>query len=770
VKTFALATTALIGQLAIFSPALAQTAAPAPQAQPPAAQAPDAPSAPDAGAHLSDIIVTAQRRSESLQRAAISVSAIGGADLAKANITTPTQLTQLVPAFRSNNVAGPYANFTIRGIGTFSTTIFGEPAVVTNFDGVPLAFITSAHGTFYDLDRVEILKGPQGTLYGRNATGGVVNVITKQPGDTFGGNLGVSIGNYNSRIINGAVNVPISDTLTTRTAFQVSRHDGYMEDGTDDEDNIAGRFTARYDPHSDFSITFVGDYSHDGGKGNGATLLRSETATGEGGFIGDPRSGVYLQDPAIQSVFTAAGVPARNPENAFQDNTYWGVSANIEWNTPIGTLTVIPAHRETSVFYFSDVPTFYYGEDAHTKQDSIEARLASNNAGSPLKWLIGTFYLHDSAISEGLTEQNTALSISDYNNTGHTIAGFGQATYSITHALRLTAGVRYTSDTKATDSPRFTVNNFPFATYNFHVFPPANAGTQVLLLDASKTWDAFTYKAGLEFDAAKDSLLYFNVDRGFKAGVFFFASPTVFSANPEYVTSYTLGSKNRFFNQKLQLNLEAFLLDYTDQQLNHQSFVPGVGNTTVTENIGASKIYGAEAELRYLVGSHTNLNLDVQWEHARYTKFSYLSPTNTSASQTCPVTPATGGFNIDCSGRSALYTPEWLIQGGIDHTIPLGNGGDLVLSAMSRYESKRYTQLSYLPETVAAPYTDTDLSVTYRAPSQRWSLTAFVQNVENNDVISLTSVGRTYTMANGGILTAVLQPPRTFGARLDVNF
>jgi iron complex outermembrane receptor protein len=231
-----------------------------------------------------------------------------------------------------------------------------------------------------------------------------------------------------------------------------------------------------------------------------------------------------------------------------------------------------------------------------------------------------------------------------------------------------------------------------------------------------------------------------------------------------------LGSKNRFLDQRLQLNAEAFVLDYTDQQLNHQSFLPGVGNTTVTENIGQSKIYGAEAELRYLLMPTTRLNLTGQWEHARYTKFTYLSPTNTSASQTCPVAPVTGGFNVDCSGRSALYTPEWLFQGGIDQTFPLHNSGSVVFSVNTRYESKRYTQLSYIPESVSGAYTSTDLSLTYNAPSEQWNIAAYVQNVENNDVISIVSLGRTYTMARGGLLSAVLQPPRTYGVRLAFNF
>lgn len=732
---------------------------------------PTAPAQGQGATGLGDIIVTAQHRSENLQRTPMSIAALGGDSLTRQNITIPAQITQLVPAFRANNVVGPYANFTIRGIGTFASTPFGEPAVVTNVEGVPIAFITSAHGLLYDLQRVEILKGPQGTLYGRNASAGVINLIANKPGNDFGGNLGVSIGNYNARVVQGAVDIPISDTLKTRTAFLISNHDGYYKDGTDDEDNRSGRFTLQYKPSSNVTASIVADYSHDGGKGNGSTLISSETATGQPStFIGGARSGTFLQIPVIQNMFLKDQVPVRNPANLFQDNTFWGVTGTLDWHTDIGTLTLIGAHRAARIDYFSDFPTFYYGDKGAFHQNSIEARFGGDIARK-LKWIVGTFYLTGAGHDQEINEQSLALSSSDINITTRTFAVFAQGTYSLTDRLRLTGGVRYTIDHKTSDSPRYTANNFPFATFPFSEgFPPVDLGTKVLTLAAAHTWRAVTYKGGVEYDVAPDSLLYANIDRGYKAGVFFFASPTVNTANPEYVTSYTIGSKNRFFDRKLQVNLEGFMLDYTNQQLNYRSFVPGVGNTTVTANIGRSKIYGAEVDLRYIATPTTTLNLIAQYEHARYTSFKYVAPTDTSNTQNCPQTVVSGGFQVNCSGRPALFTPTWVIQGGIQQKLPLANGGDVTFDVNSRYETSRWLQISYIPEAHQGAYTDTDLMMTYNPPSKRWSVSAFVNNLENNNIKSVVYIGRIYTKTRGGLLDAVLQAPRTFGGRLDVKF
>lgn len=198
------------------------------------------------GAALQEIVVTAQRRAESLQNAALPVSALSGEQLAQSGATSVQDLTQLIPALQISQAAGPYSLFFLRGVGNFNGNSLSDAAVALSVDGVYIARPSSTVGMFFDLSRVETLKGPQGTLYGRNATGGAINVITNKPTDNFEADAGIDIGNYDLVKVDGALNLPVNDQLSTRFSAQsIDRH-GYMSDGTDDENGRAGRAQVRF--------------------------------------------------------------------------------------------------------------------------------------------------------------------------------------------------------------------------------------------------------------------------------------------------------------------------------------------------------------------------------------------------------------------------------------------------------------------------------------------------------------------------------------------
>lgn len=722
---------------------------------------------------LGEIIVTAQQRSENLQRAAISVSAVGSDALLKANVTDANHLTNLIPAFRSNPTSGPYANFSIRGISNFTTNAQQDNAVVVNIGGVPLARPSGPNGMFYDLERVEVLKGPQGILYGRNATGGVVNLIPKAPGETFGGAVSVNLGNYDTVQANAGIDVPVSDTLFTRTAVQVVRHDGYYQDGTGDEDSRAARFSARWEASPDVRFTLVGDYAIQQGMGPGASLIYSETATsnttGLKGFLVGPWTGQLSQDPRIQSQFTAAGVAVRRSDSVFQDNKFWGVTGTLEARTGIGEITAIAAHRVTDVDFESLVATFYNGEKGPQNQDSLEIRLASN-PGSRLQYLFGGFFLDEKVHVQQINEQNTVLSNATLRLHNRTYAGFGQLTYSLFDGFRLSGGVRYNVDDKKSNSPRYSIADYPFLTTSLRDRPPEYTGTFVGTTDQSKSFHSTTWKAGFEYDAAPDSLIYGNVATGFKAGGFSYGPPGGIPFNPEHVTSYVLGSKNRFFDHKLQINIEAFLLKYKDQQVQFFATLPGIGNFTITRNVAASTIKGFEWDAIYLLTHNTRLNFSGQVQKGTYDDFIYNTVNDPRNNQGCPVTVLAGSYDVNCSGKDLVNAPRLVLQGGIDQTIPLANGGNLVASVLERYESSRQTYLSYLRETKAPHYNRTDLSLTYNSPDRRWALQLWVQNLENKAVIDIVNPGRGYKISSGGLLNESLQPPRTFGARGTFNF
>lgn len=750
-------------------------AATAHQASPPDDSAAVGSTIPNSAPQLQDIIVTAQRRSESAQKAAVSVTAVSNDLLVQKGVTDISQLSQLAPALRAIPNQGSYTSFAIRGINSFSANAFADPVVVVNLDGVPLAHPTGAHGLFYDVDRVEILKGPQGTLYGRNATGGAVNVNPARPTSSFGGFANVEIGNYGEFMGTGAINLPVSREFAVRAAGQFVRRNGYFKDGTGDDKAESGRLSLRWKPANGLIFDLVGDYSHQGGKGPGGAIISRRDApgapAGDVHFIGDPWQGNTSPDPRYTGLYSVGGFAPRRQGLSTIDNDYYGVTGTASYSGAIGDVALIAAYRATDIFYFGNTTAFYIGENARTDQYSGEVRYTTPAIG-PVKLLVGAFYLHDQISSRNPIETAaTSLNNQTITGTSAAYAGFGNLTLSATDRLRFTGGLRYTSERKTTDSQSRLVTGVNFQTFNFIPFPDANLGTLRFRSIAARTFSKVTWKAGVEFDAAPRSLLYANVGTGFKAGGFFIGPAGGNSYEPETVTAYAAGSKNRFLDNRLQLNVEAFLYKYRNQQVAHQRFYPApTGIVFVTDNAGSSTIYGAELEAQYLVTRNTRLSAQVQYLHSNYDQLTYLSPTSIATNSTCPSPPVVGGFQADCSGRSLPFTPKFVLSGGISHTIPLYSGAKIILSVDSRYESARWTQLNYLPENYAPSYTRTDAQISFAAARERWSVTAFVQNIENKAVIAGTLTGRNYNSNVGGIVDAILQAPRTYGVRVGLKF
>jgi iron complex outermembrane recepter protein len=735
-----------------------------------AQQAASTASEPDSGTELQEIVITAQQRAESSQKAALVVDTVTAQDLANSGVTEVSDLTHIVPALTISTFNGPFFNYAIRGISNFTTSEVGDNSIVINNNGVPLARPSGGHGLFFDLDRVEVLPGPQGTLYGRNATGGVINVIPRAPGDEYSANIYADFGNYHEAQVGGGVDVPLSSVVTTRAAFQSTNHSGYYQDGTGDEDNVEGRFTLLYKPSDDLRLAIVADGSHDGGKGPGSSLLNSQ-ASGLGGYVVGPYSGEFNTAPRQGAAYVAAGFgdTARNPANSYQDNTYWGLTSTLNWKLGSSDLTAIAAHRETDLDYMGSVPASYYGEFGEAHQESVEVRLASDYVG-PVQYVAGVFWLRDVGHIIQDTEQNTNLSISDVDFVNNTYAAFGQLTYSILDPFRFAGSVRANQDRKENDSPRYTLTNFNYVTTPLTSSPAVKASQYVGDIDKSDTFNSVTWKAGFEYDVSAHSLAYANVGTGFKAGGFAFGPPGGAEFQPEKVTAYTLGSKNRFLDSSLQVNAELYYMKYRDQQISYLASLPSIGNFTVTQNIGSSTLYGLDFDSIYLVTRDTRVNLNVQLESTKYDSLQYVSPSNPAGDETCPVAVVPTGFQVTCGGKPLVNAPRTTVQLGIDQTLRLTNGGDIVGAVSERYESGRETQLNYLPETYVGSYHKTDVTLTYHEPKDRWHVQAYIENAENAAVIGIVAVGRNYNIATGGLLAASLEAPRTFGVRFAADF
>lgn len=716
---------------------------------------------------LADIVVTAQRREETLQRTALAVSAVSGEALAKANVTDVTSLTKLVPSLIVQPATGTSVGFYLRGVGSLVGNAFTENPIAFNYGGVYVARPAAVLGTFYDLQRVEVLKGPQGTLYGRNATGGAINVIPNRP--VLGQrslDLSIETGNYKSVHTQAVVNLPLGSKLALRLAAQVASRGPYLSDGYDDEIGQAARGSLLFTPSSAVSVLLSADYFHQGGMGPGGVLAQgalTPNAPPASQRIGesDPRSLAVLT-----ADYPALFIPGlvRAPANdGFVNSRFWGVSADIDIDLGFAKLTVLPAYRDSRPNYLSYSGGYYARIDENARQTSVEARLASSTGG-PFNYVIGGYFFNEN--QSGLNDFNAGLithTTFSPSLTNQSYAGFGQATYAIFSGFRLVAGGRYTHETKKQDTV--------LTQTSFGVGPTSRA-----LGDA--TFNKFTYKAGIEWDVKPRNLLYANVATGFKSGGFFVAALDN-AYRPENITAYTLGSKNRFLGNRLQFNVEGFYWKYQDQQVNFigpvRTSATTIGTGLVTTNAGRSRIFGAEAELSLQATKLDLFSTNVQYLNGKYNQFSFLNSSANGAPPrtTCLVTPSTAiavpapgsAFLVDCAGKPQINSPKISINLSYEHTFALSDAFDLVAGARSKIESSRFLSPEYLPEERQGSYTQSDAFLTLSNKSDRYSITAFVDNLENSTVLAGTAVRPILPLVYD-----ILRAPRTYGIRAAFSF
>jgi iron complex outermembrane recepter protein len=737
---------------------------------------------------LEEVVVTAQRREESLQHAALAVTAVSGDRLAESGAIKVEDLTQLVPSLQVSPSAGPYPLFYLRGVGNFNGNSLSDSALAINLDGVYVARPSSASGMFYDVSRLEVLKGPQGTLYGRNATGGAINVITNKPSDVFGGEFTADFGNYDAKNFEGYINVPFSSAVKARLSVQSTEHGGYMSDGTDDDYGRAARLQVLITPNDQLSINTSGDFFHQGGKGVGATLLQP----GVSGFVdGNPRIG--NTSPAINAIYSQTFYfPAGNTfgplldktllippgsTNIQQDNDYWGVSSSIDWRTDAGTLTIIPAYRHAKLDFTTAAAGFMIQQEEADKQGSLEARFASNT-NQPLTYLAGIYYLNEKIDVANVTyDQQYNASSQQFDPRTESYAAFGRIGYALTDTFRLNAGIRFTDDHKSFDG---TLNAAAVDCPGAFIPPPAGpqfcfggAGQVTVPAPpinehASDSWRQTTWRAGAEYDVSNASLLYAAVETGFKAGGFFFShdNPTY---QPEKITAFSVGSKNRFLDNRLQLNGELFYWIYKNQQISHVG-VDSTGTVIFpTDNVGKAKMKGVELEGQYLLTQNTLLTADVDYLDAIYDNYTYLYP-NLGAPpvSSCPFVLAGNGANytVNCGGRTPPQSPRWSANLGLQETVPVGYGA-IVGSINTHFQTQTLTGLEFSALEEQSSYWLTNATLGYRAPHDRWNVTGYVNNLANKTVIAGTFPN---PLAGAALTAATIRPPRTYGVRLGVRF
>jgi iron complex outermembrane receptor protein len=628
------------------------------------------------GATLEEVVITAEKRTENLQKVSISVATVSGEEITEQGQNNIEDILKNVSSVVVIGTARGAA-VSIRGLGFDLPPQVGEGSVSMNFDGVYNFRSESATTGYFDLNRVEVLRGPQGTLYGRNATGGVVNIISNNPGKEFQARGTVEAGSYNLLRTEGAINMPLSESWSTRAAFVSINRDGVLSDGHNDAVGSAARFKALYQPSEDFSILTSIEAARIGGVGPG-------TANGAA-FDANPLLGTDI-----------AGA-----SNYFRSTRY---TVQLDWNVGPGVLTVLPGYQSAVGYNYAGgmgpqtgtlVRTY---DPIYAKQKSAEVRYSST-ADATLKWVGGAFYYDKDDLGEAL---------GGVGNQTKSYAVFGQVTYPVADRFRLIAGVRESRDKKSFN--RLT----PLP-------PPASNA-------ASDERDAFDWKAGMEFDAAPASMLYLTVATGHRPGGFNVLADNMAALvtpgqffSPESLLSFELGAKNRFLNDRVQLNGAAFFYDYKDYQLaDIYAFVPALAAQFVNAD---ARIKGAEVELQTVVGRGGQFDLGGTFLDGKLKE---------------PV--VRNGVTVFSAGDTLSHSPRSAAKAGFQYQFPTGNGATITPRFDYRYTADQYVNAVNNAADLQKAYSTYDASIMYRGSNGKWSLNFYGKNL-SNEVVKLFLAG-----------------------------
>jgi len=415
---------------------------------------------------LEEIVVTAQKTAETLQDAALPINAATGEQLANAGVTSASALNKISPALTVSTGGGATATYFVRGVGNFVNNGYTAPAIAFNIDGAYVGRPSSTNAAFLDVNRVEVLKGPQGTLYGRNSTGGAINVIPNTPDiDEKFSSVTVGVGSHSSYELTGVTNIPTSDTSAVRLAATVVGHDGYLSDGTSDLDDTAIRVQYLTEVNEDLTVRVSADYSEQGGTGPGVHvdgIFQFAPFTPgpvpswpfldapEGEFVG-------LHDPQILNYITenATAPPLFSPVTGFaypqRDDKYFGLNGEITYQMENAELVIIPAYRKSELDNVFNGPPFKAGiNDDTAEQTSLEARI-SGSIGQ-VDYILGAYYFDETVEGQNSFNQFGTTSYNVFESDTDSKAIFARGTLNISDETRLVAGVRYSDESRSLDA------------------------------------------------------------------------------------------------------------------------------------------------------------------------------------------------------------------------------------------------------------------------------------------------------------------------------
>jgi iron complex outermembrane receptor protein len=750
----------------ISAPAMAQAEAPAAAPAQARAEAEAAPSG--------EIVVTAQKRSESLHNVPVAVSVVSGAALSAAARPSLETAAQLVPALNFQK-SGTTLNQTIylRGVGTATFSIAGEPSVSTVVDGVVYARSGEAFSDLVDIAQLEVLRGPQGTLFGKNASAGVINITSQMPKNEFSGSVDASYFEGNEWRVKGTINAPLGKDLSARVSGFVSQYDGNIYNQAS-KSKVNGykhagvRGQLLYDPGSAIKIYVAADYHR-----NNDDCCADIIATGP--IKADGTANTSL---AFNVLPTPRGTDTREINQDLVTRTRengWGVSGQADIEVGTHTLTSITAYRVWNNTEIRDgdwLDRAYVGFNQlhdtgpqHSTTFSQELRLTSP-ANQTLSYVLGAYYSR--AFSErvftrrdvvctaapgaptgvlipcggvGANPSTFPTATADFGSTFKNVALFGQATLRLADNVRVVGGLRYTHDELDVFHKRATTLTGPgingnfdqgvFNAYNALVAagatPTAAASAAIASSNGvpfrtSTSNDNLSGKGVLQVDLSRAVMAYASYARGYKGpayNIFFNLTPTgTNSISPETSDAFEAGLKNNLFGGALSLNIAGFYAKYHNFQANNPDLVAGVVVTRFT-NAGEVSTRGVEADLTWRVGPDTSVNGGMAYTDAHVNKFF--------------AAPGAASTAIMPSGTPLAYAPKWKGSLAVDHRERTGGSVDFFVGGQVNFQSSQLSLFSTDPiqrqfGTIGA-YALANVQAGIVAPDDHWKLTVQVRNV-----------------------------------------
>lgn len=775
-----LATASVCGLLATTAPALAQDSA-------------------SEVIGIEEITVTARKRTESLQDTPIAISAVTADGLTSRGIDNVTQIGDFTPNVKFNasmpiSASNATAAIFIRGIGQNDYQLSADPGVGLYLDGV---YISRGVGNVLDVlnvERIEVLRGPQGTLFGRNTIGGAVSVVTAKPGDTIGGNIELTTGRFNRIQAKGSIDLPLAEGIYSSFSGFYHNRDGYVKgaipDAPDlgDTNTLAGRFALRLEPSSNVTINLAVDGTRSREESAPVVALAiDETApaaaywnaaySGAAAICTDLANPARLTNPScynsqwalapfrsastfqtISSVFDNAG--SRRYQSA-SDLNIWGVSGSIEWRLSDSiTLKSITAYRKVTGFWTRESdhsPASIVQTKSEWTQDqfSQELQLIGSALDDKLNWVLGGYYSDESGNHEDYVSIVDAVFLSGAVLKGRSTAAFAQASYDIVENLSLTGGIRWTEDKKTFGNDNQYVIEAGFLTgapFNPDGSGLANGDPLMGPLGsrASQTDKAWTPMASLSYRWSPEILTYISYSKGFKGGGFtqrvFPPFANIPSFKPEKSTTYEFGFKTDLLDRRLRLNGALFWNDYSELQVTVND--PSLGFAPIIQNAAKARIKGIELELQARPTEALRIEAGLGYLDAGY--------------RSVDIRALNAGVNVNSKLQNA---PKWTLSSGISYAIPAGDLGKFTPRVDWSYRSKVYNDAVNSPSLVQGGYHIVNAAIAYTDTTDKWLVTLGVKNLTKE--VYLNSG---YIDSFGGVTEGVYGRPREWYLSARYNF